>query len=127
MNTVDDFLLGVEVVLGAEARVVLTGELDFFTVPQLRQRVHRVWRSRPQKVVVDLSQLTFIDLRGVACLIELTEEGAARDVPVELFHEGPAVNRLAQLLHVSEDALIRGNVDGLDRVHRQAYGGDAPA
>jgi anti-sigma B factor antagonist len=51
------------------ATVALTGEVDVLTVDQVRTSLAEAIADRPQSVVVDLSDLSFIDSTGLGALI----------------------------------------------------------
>lgn len=83
--------------IGADGavRLVITGELDRLTVPDLRNEVARVLASRPPYVEIDLSGLVTIDSAGVGALVSLykgivAQKGRAvvvglRDQPLAIF------------------------------------------
>jgi anti-anti-sigma factor len=60
-------MTGLEVRIEGDARVVVCGELDMATSPQLTTAVESVG-SGSQRVVVDLSDVTFIDSSGISAL-----------------------------------------------------------
>ena len=49
--------------------VVLTGEVDIFTAPQFKECLLEVLDSGVKRLVVDLSELTFIDSTALGVLI----------------------------------------------------------
>ena len=66
--------------LAAEhARVSINGELDLATVPSLREETQVLLRRGATRIVLELSELTFVDSSGLSLLIELhhrsTKEG----------------------------------------------------
>lgn len=53
------------------ATVVLpVGEIDLNASPILRQEIKRVHTARPQRLIVDLSGVPYMDSSGVATLVE---------------------------------------------------------
>src|SRR6202046_5561191 len=49
----------------------LSGDIDFANSPELRQSVLREFKeNRPQRVVINLSEVHYIDSSGVASLVE---------------------------------------------------------
>lgn len=50
--------------------VPLEGEIDLHVSPQIGSRLAAIIQGKPKKVVVDLSQVTYIDSSGLAVLIE---------------------------------------------------------
>jgi anti-sigma B factor antagonist len=54
-----------------DARVVkLGGELDLYNAPQVRETLLKVCANSPERVVVDLSEVEFIDSTALGVLIE---------------------------------------------------------
>jgi anti-anti-sigma factor len=95
------FTLAEEAGSGGERVIRLHGELDIDTVPELE---HALLRSRPaeQRVVLDLSELQFMDSTGLRVLLRAraaAEEGrwelVMRDVP-------PNIRRLFDMTGVHE-------------------------
>jgi anti-anti-sigma factor len=54
------------------ARLTVSGELDLATVPQLKAEVQTALRTT-QRLLIDLSGLTFVDSSGLSLLIKLNE------------------------------------------------------
>lgn len=50
--------------------VPLEGEIDLHVSPQIGARLTSMIKQKPPKLVVDLSQVTYIDSSGLAVLIE---------------------------------------------------------
>lgn len=91
--------------------VHLRGELDVLTVPQFRRALEEVWAGAERQVVIDLTELTFIDLRGVDALMDEYRTARALNFDVDVHHESEAIKRLAQLLHIEESGLLAGLFD----------------
>jgi anti-sigma B factor antagonist len=53
------------------AQLTVSGELDVATVPRLRQEAHGLLARSAQKLLIDLSGLSFIDSSGLSLLISL--------------------------------------------------------
>ena len=49
--------------------VILSGELDLATAPELRECLQSLGTDRPRDVLVDLASLTFIDSTGISVLV----------------------------------------------------------
>lgn len=69
VNDGDGFSLASEST-GTTARVILSGELDIATVPQLLERTSRQLDMHPEFLVLDLSAVSFIDSSGLKALLE---------------------------------------------------------
>ena len=55
---------------GDEVTIVLGGELDMCAAPALRDALRRATDTRAAKVVVDLTDATFVDSTGIGALLE---------------------------------------------------------
>jgi anti-anti-sigma factor len=56
--------------LDDDAVVVLTGELDMASAPELTKVLGQVITDGPQEIVLDFSGLSFIDSSGIAALVD---------------------------------------------------------
>jgi anti-anti-sigma factor len=54
-------------------RVALRGELDLSTVGKVQDELNRIEAAKPPLVVLDLSELTFLDSTGLRCVITAAE------------------------------------------------------
>ena len=79
--------------------VKIVGELDAATASQLRDAVHDV--SSEGEVVLDLSELTFIDSYGLRTILELAR-ARERKGWVVLLDPSQTVARLLQILEVDK-------------------------
>jgi anti-sigma B factor antagonist len=57
------------IVEAPRSTLMLAGELDAATVPELELALSQVEQAGPQEIVVDLEQLTFIDSSGLQALV----------------------------------------------------------
>lgn len=55
-------------------RLVVTGDLDIATVPELTAELDRALSNGPRRVLLDLRGLTFADSSGVRVLITITDQ-----------------------------------------------------
>lgn len=62
---------------GGGVHVLLTGELDISTAQRLEDDLRRIEADRPELVVLDLKQLSFMDSTGLRLLI--TADARARE------------------------------------------------
>jgi len=91
---------------GASSVVYVTGDVDLYSSPQLRETVLDLFQNRGQeKVVVNLSAVEYIDSSGIASLVEGLQEARKRKGRFVLtgLNEGPRhVLELTRLLNVFE-------------------------
>jgi anti-anti-sigma factor len=78
--------------------LALAGELDLATVELLRRALEEIEARRPAWLVIDLSELSFIDCSGVRALLEEHRRAQARGRPLLQIRSGPApVQRVFRL------------------------------
>lgn len=91
---------------GARSVVEVTGDIDLYTSPKLRDTVLELFRKRGQDVViVDLNEVHYIDSSGIASLVEGLQEAkkvSARFVLAGLNEAPRHVLELTRLLSVFE-------------------------
>lgn len=76
----------------------LSGELDVATVPELRQ-VATAELDRPecQRMVLDLTDLAFLDSTGIGCWVEIRSYAVARDKQLTIRSVPLTVQRILQI------------------------------
>jgi len=62
---------------GQGVTLVVAGELDISTVPYLKDKLSGIDHYAAGRVLLDLSELTFIDSTGLACLIAADRDARA--------------------------------------------------
>ena len=70
--------------VGAEPVVVLTGELDLASAPELSRQLERLLERPVTRITLDLAGLTFIDSSGLGALCRIQEQADTRGVAVVL-------------------------------------------
>jgi anti-anti-sigma factor len=101
---VHDGLLAVQQTSEAQRlRIVLEGELDLANIETAATTVREALKGR-KAVVVDLSQLAFIDSTGVAMLVTAIQEGGDRLSFLPSEHD--AVRRLLSLTGLDERMIL---------------------
>jgi anti-sigma B factor antagonist len=85
---------------GGRHRLVVSGELDVATVPDLRAAVRRSSREA-REVLLDLREVSFIDSSGLSLLVGIDAESRADGFGFAL-HAGPAVTRLIELCDLQD-------------------------
>ena len=97
--------------VGAVAVFEVHGVLDLFTAPDLRQALLAEAETGLGPIVVDLSDVTFIDSTGVAALVRCQRAmGHERGFSVALQPTG-AVARLLERIRAEQIFAIRDRVD----------------
>ena len=82
---------------GGTATVSLRGEVDVLTVDQVRVALGEALAAGPSEIVVDLTDLTFIDSTGLGALIFGFQRARDRGVRFRLAHPSRAVHQILVL------------------------------
>ncbi|AEJ61734.1 anti-sigma-factor antagonist [Spirochaeta thermophila DSM 6578] len=80
----------------------LTGELDLYQAPRIKDMLQKVFPEHPAKIVLDLDGLTYIDSSGIGALLYAYSEAKRRDIAFYLVNLHGSVKRvieLTKLLH----------------------------
>jgi anti-anti-sigma factor len=95
------------------AVIELSGDVDVTEAPRLRERLQEAVRNSDAALVVDLSEVTYIDSAGVNVLFELAEGLRERQIGLALVvREGGLVERVLALVDVAAVAEVHGGVEG---------------
>lgn len=79
------------------ASIALRGELDLASAPQLEALLQSIETDSPQRVVVDLGELAFIDSTGLRLLLQASARSGERDCEFVLRPGEDAVQRVFDL------------------------------
>ena len=79
--------------------LVLHGELDIATAPELVEILHRM-RRQNHAVVLDLAEITFMDSTGLTTLMDAHLAAEGNGWPFEIRRASPAVRRVFDLAGV---------------------------
>lgn len=92
---------------GRTATVSVRGELDIGTGAVLRRRLASLSAEEPvpSRIVVDLSDLTFVDASGIGVLLAAQRELRGRGGQLVLRHPSRVVRRVLQVLEL--DGVLR--------------------
>jgi anti-anti-sigma factor len=87
---------------GRAAIVIVRGELDLATSPELEQQLERVWESGNEHLVIDLRQLEFMDSTGLSIIVKAHQRLSEEGRQLSLVRGSQQVQRLLDLTGVSE-------------------------
>jgi anti-anti-sigma factor len=122
-------LFTIEVSQAADGLTVvgLGGEVDIAGSPELERRLRALGGTAPFHVVVDLSQLTFIDSSGIRALIVTAKTIGDRGGRVILAAPQPNVQRVFVTVHLSEVIPIEESLAGAITLARNGSGEERAA
>ena len=86
-----------EALIGYDGVVHVAGDVDTATAPLLRAQMMVAAESTDGDVVVDLADVTFIDLRGLYALVETSSSLQAGGRRLRATRPPPIVRRLSDL------------------------------
>src|SRR5262249_32098946 len=90
--------------------VVLAGELDLATVKLVNDALEEIDRDPPNRLVIDLRELSFIDSTGLRLIMLLHAKCAQSGTPELEIRRGPRpVQRIFELLGVADRLPFAGN------------------
>ena len=88
-----------EVRIEDDARVVISGELDMATSPQLTSAIESLARGTDaQQVVLDMARVSFMDSSGVAALCLAKAKLEAQDAVLVLHRASSQVESVLQMV-----------------------------
>ena len=87
---------------GRAAIIVVIGELDLASSPELEQQLDQVWRSDADQLVLDLRGLEFMDSTGLSIIVGAHQRVAETGRKLSVVKGPPQVQRLLDLTGVSE-------------------------
>lgn len=98
-----DDRLGVEISRDGDAAIIaLSGELDLATAPRFSAEFEQAAAGERSAVVVDLSQLDFMDSTGLRSILMAHEHCATNGLPFAVVPGGRQVARLLEIARVDE-------------------------
>ncbi len=92
-------------------RVKLHGEIDLSVSPQIRQQLLALLKDKPGRLVVDLSDVQYMDSSGVATLVEALQKQRRNKGKMVLYGLQPKVRGIFE---VSRLDMVFEIVDDLD-------------
>ncbi len=83
---------------GSEQHVAASGELDIATVDSLEQELLAAEATDAERIVLDLSGLTFIDSTGLRLVLDVNERCGGQVDRLRVIAGSPAVERLLDIV-----------------------------
>ncbi len=110
---------------GESALVSLRGELDLSTAPPLRELLARIFADEPpESVVVDLSDLGYLDSTGLSVFVTVQKRAKAAGIDFRLSNPNPSVRRLFQITALDQFFTLEGGTaSGAADADDQSEGG----
>ena len=87
---------------GRASVVVVRGELDLATSPELEDQLRRIWDTGSEQLVIDLRELEFMDSTGLSIIVKAHQRLSDEGRRLSLVRGSQQVQRLLDLTGVSE-------------------------
>ena len=88
--------------LNGAGTVTLTGELDVHTSPGLRDVLQELLESGQRNLVIDLSELEFVDSTGLGVLVGALKKARQSGGDVELHTPSPAIRKALEITGLTQ-------------------------
>ncbi len=109
--------LGVSVRRDPDATIVtLAGEVDLRTSPQLRNTLHELLENRPPRIIIDLSDVSYVDSSGVGTIVELKRRAMRSGSDVILVGLQTRVRSVFEITRLDKFFTIAKDIDEARKV-----------
>ena len=95
------FRVDVERTSDVAARLVLEGDLDVRTSPELRERLESVLQDGVRQVIVDLNHVEYLDSTGLGALVRGLQQTRRVDGDLKIVCDSIRVRRIFQIAGLS--------------------------
>ena len=104
MKTANDQILEVRSLPTGQGTVIvaLTGEVDVSSAPVLKRELEHLSEMGARRIVIDATDLTFIDSGGIAVLVGAHRTFIERGGGLEVYNADPVVGRTLDVAGVSQ-------------------------
>jgi anti-sigma B factor antagonist len=96
------FAINTESIDGDRYVVAVAGELDLFTVPELKSALRHALTSGHTRLVVDLTETSFLDSTAVAVLIGAVRRLQSRDRVLTIANADPHLVKTFETMGLTE-------------------------
>lgn len=91
--------------------LVLAGEIDLHASPELREQLHAFAKKKPPVLLLNFSDVTYIDSSGLATLVEYVRDSKKFGGKLALFGLQPKVKMVFELVRLNELFAIEADRD----------------
>ncbi len=96
---------------GGPSVITLRGDVDAYTSPLLRQRIVDLVEEGEVNLVIDLSQVEYLDSTGVGVIFEGLRRVKTKGGTIDLVASPGRIRRVFDSLGLSKDVPIHGSRD----------------
>ncbi|HEY9860860.1 MAG TPA: STAS domain-containing protein [Candidatus Obscuribacterales bacterium] len=88
----------------------LTGLLDAFSEPTFRKVLTKCVEEGPKHIILDLSQIDFVDSSGLGALVQLAKKAQATEGTLQIV-TNPRVTQTVKLVRLEQFLALQPSVD----------------
>ncbi len=93
--------------------VTVSGEVDLYTAPQLRNELVDALEDGARRLVIDMSRVEFCDSTGISVLLSAMKRSRDKSGDLELVAPKPAVMKVLEVTGLDEVFVIHADLDAL--------------
>ena len=93
---------------GPAARLALRGELDMLSAPVLTRELEQAARRRPMRIVLDLGELSFMDVSGLRAILDAARSARRDGGSLVIANPMPHIVRLLELTAIDQSLEVLG-------------------
>ena len=86
--------------LGDRTVVGVTGEVDLFSSPQVRDALNKLTKAKTKLIEIELSGVSYMDSSGIATLVECLQQSNGYGGKLVLKNMSPAVKSVFELANL---------------------------
>ena len=90
-------------------KIDVRGEVVMNTAPKLREKIQAAIATKPQVIIINLSDVTRMDSAGVAVLVEGIQMARKEKIILSLQEVSPAAQQVLELSRVDKLFQVSGN------------------
>ena len=88
----------------------LTGLLDAFSEPTFRKVMTKLLEEGPKNIILDLSQIDFVDSSGLGALVQLAKKAQGSEGTLQIV-TNPRVTQTVKLVRLEQFLSLQPSVD----------------
>jgi anti-sigma B factor antagonist len=89
-------------------RLSLRGELDMSSASVLTRELEDVERKHPEEILLDLGQLSFMDVSGLRTILDAARRGRREGISLVISNPMPHIVRLLELTAIDQSVAVLG-------------------
>ena len=93
---------------GSAAHLALRGELDMLSAPLLARRIQAATRRCPDRIVLDLRDLRFMDVSGLRAILDAARSARRDGRSLVIANPMPHIVRLLELTAIDQSLELLG-------------------